>query len=89
MPSPADTNPQTTPIARPIASSAGVDGSVRPALGLRPSRIWVAPAKTVSGRAGPPTTYGAVVSSVPAVHAYYERLGERPAFVKHVLNSTP
>jgi hypothetical protein len=41
---PADTSPQTTPITRPIASNAGVEGSVRPGPGLRPSRIWVAPA---------------------------------------------
>ena len=27
--------------------------------------------------------------SLPAVQAYYARLGERPAFVKHVRDSTP
>ena len=67
---PADTRPQTTPIARPIATSAGVPGSVRPADGLRPSRICVAPAYTITAKVSASARCGtqpesAVASSVP------------------------
>ena len=71
---PADTRPQTMPIARPIATSAAVPGRVRPAAGFLPSRIWVAPANTITAKLSASARCGtqpesAVESSVPVTIA--------------------
>ncbi len=48
---PADTKPEMTPIITPTANSGPVAGKLREAGGLRPSSIWVAPAKTITAKA--------------------------------------